>query len=170
MPTNRPIHLFCTLLVVSTIMMPAYVVADSVQLQASRQQLYKALAGHKVFDPDRQIAHIAHVCSLRVDGGWYPVVDLGEMVKGAVVPRGVNTIIVLDPTLRPLQKIDYATERPLFCLENKLFVFGDLTIDGVAGTGSVLEFSEKGKKITLRQIDANDRSIPPTGKRTMPVQ
>jgi hypothetical protein len=170
MLAGRRSPLACALLVAAVVVLPPSLFADSSQLQASRQQLYKALAANKVFNPDRQIVRLAHVCSLRIDGRWYPVADLGEMVKGAVVPRGVNTIVVLDPNLKLLHKIDYTTEQPLFCLKNELYVFGDLTIDGVLGNGDVLTFSEKGKKITLRSVEANDRPVPPTNKRTESVQ
>lgn len=164
-------YLTCALLIpLVSVALPAVSADKSNQLQASREQIYKALAANKVFHPDRQIAHLSHACSLRIGGQWYPVVDLGETVKGAMVPRGVNTIIVLSPDLKPVRRINYVTEHPLFCLEDELFVFGDVTIDDVLGTGNVLKFSEKGTRLELRSIEANDRPIPPTSQRRQPVQ
>lgn len=58
----------------------------------SRERLFQALLADNVLDPDRQLVHMSHACSLRVDDQSLPVVDVQELVKGASAPRGVNRI------------------------------------------------------------------------------
>jgi hypothetical protein len=130
--------------------------------QETREQLVRRLAEQHVFDADRTVSHVSHVCSLRVAGQWFPVIDLQELVKGAASPRGANAILILDPALRLSLRLSYTTERPLFCVDNRLYVWGDLPIDGVAGEGNELTFSD-GRNVSLRHVEAND--VPaPSGK------
>jgi hypothetical protein len=43
---------------------------------SSRDQLYAALLEAKVLNPERELVHLSHTCTLDIDGGKYPVVDL----------------------------------------------------------------------------------------------
>jgi hypothetical protein len=132
-------------------------------LQKSRQDvLQKAFTAH-VFDPNRAITHASHVCSLRLAGQWYPVLDVQEIVKGAVVPRGANSIVVLDPSLAVAMRMPYATERPLFCDENRLYVWGDLQVEAASAEGNELTFTDRASHVLARHVEAND--VPaPSGK------
>jgi hypothetical protein len=130
-------------------------------LQKSRQDvLQKAFAAH-VFDSDRAITHASHVCSLRLAGEWYPVLDVQEIVKGAVVPRGANSIVVLDPGFKVAMRMPYATERPLFCDENRLYVWGDLQVEAAAAEGNELTFTDRASHLLARHVEANDVPAPP---------
>lgn len=136
----------------------------------SRLEIYNALQTARVLDPDRQLVHLSYTCTLRIEGHAYPVVDLQELVRGAVTPRGVNRIIVLDSTLRPVQRIDYTTQRPLFCVENRLYVFGDLEIGNILPQGNVLTFSNRARDVKLSHVEANDYPLPLTRTRKLPPQ
>ena len=135
-----------------------------------RDQLYAALLEAKVLSPDRQLVHLSQTCTLDIDGGKYPVVDLQEIVKSDTSPRGVNRIILLDSQWKPVQKIEYTNHRPLFCLENRLYVYGDLAIDNLAPEGNVLTFSKQGRVIKLSHIEANAYPLPITHDRKSPPQ
>lgn len=128
----------------------------------TRQQLYRALLSNKALDPERSIVHLSHVCNLRIGNSYYPVADLREIVKGVATPRGVNTIIILNSSLQPVQKIDYTKERPLFCKDNQLFLWGDLRVYGISSEGNAISFTEGGKKMELRHVEANDYPVPAT--------
>jgi hypothetical protein len=132
------------------------------QAQATREQLIHQLTAQHIFDADRTVTHVSHVCSLRIAGQWLPVIDLQEAVKGAVTPRGANAILILDPALRLSLRLPYTTERPLFCADNRLYLWGDLQIDGMAGEGNEITFSD-GNHVGLRHVEPND--VPaPSGK------
>jgi len=136
------------------------VVLTAGKTQETREQLIHQLTVQHVFDTERTVTHVSHVCSLRIAGQWLPVIDLQETVKGAVTPRGANAILILDPALRLSLRLPYTTERPLFCADNRLYVWGDLQIDGVAGDGNELTFSD-GSHVGLRHVEANDLPAPP---------
>lgn len=127
-----------------------------------RAQVYRALVEAKILDPDRRLVHFSHTCSLRIDGAEFPVVDLQEIVKGAATPRGVNRIVVFGPDRKAVQVIGYTTERPLFCVENRLYVYGDLEVGGVAPEGNVLTISDRGRQVKVSHIEANDYPVPAT--------
>lgn len=131
-----------------------------------REVLYAALLKSQVLDKHRQLVHLSHVCNLVLGGRRYLVVDVMELVKGAVTPRGVNRIVVLDPALAPVQSLEYTTQRPLFCEGNRLFVFGDITVGGVLPEGNVLTFSNDGKRVEVSTRDPNDLPVAATGTRT----
>jgi hypothetical protein len=137
---------------------------------SSRAQLYAALLDAKVLNPDRQLVHLSHTCNLQIDGAEYPVVDLQENVKSETSPHGVNRIIVLDAHLKPVQTIEYTTHRPLFCVENRLYVYGDLAIDNVVPEGNVLTFSNQGRIVKLSHVEAHAYPIPITRDRKSPPQ
>lgn len=144
-------------------------VAASAQV-SSRDQLYSALLDAKVLNPDRKLIHLSYTCDLRIDGGEYPVVDLQEVTPSQTSPRGVNQIIVLDANLKPVKEIEYTTHRPLFCIENRLYVYGDLTIDGLLPEGNVLTFSKQGRIVKLSHVEAHAYPVPVTRDRKSPPQ
>ncbi|HEU0184991.1 MAG TPA: hypothetical protein VFS27_06725 [Blastocatellia bacterium] len=143
--------------------------------QFSRAQLYRALVTNKNLDPDRFLTHLSHVCSLRVEGHWLPVVDIHEIVKGASVARGVRHIVILNSALKTLHQIEYTEERPLFCLGNRLWVDGDIPATRVytgalvslpnRDEGNVLIFKNRGRDISLDEMELNDVRLQPTRKR-----
>jgi len=137
-------------------------------LQTSRQALLHQAWAAQVLDPDRLAAHASHACSLRIEDQWFPVLDVRELVKGAATPRGVNTIVVLDPALEVAARLPYTTQRPLFCLGNRLYVWGDLSIDGVASEGNELTFTDRAHRFTLSHVEAND--VPAPSGRHAPMQ
>jgi len=106
-----------------------------------RQTLYAALVAHHLLDPDRQLVHLSHVCSLKVDGKNLPVVDVQELVPGAVVPRGVNRIVVLAPKLVPVRTIEYTTELELIDEDTwhpHLYDFSDPEVSDQWGTANAM--------------------------------
>jgi hypothetical protein len=144
--------------------------AQDQPLTASRDSLFRALVAGKVLNLDRQLVHMSHTCSLRVDKQLLPVVDVQELVKGAATPRGVNRIVILDSTMKVVRAIEYTTERPLFCQENRLYVWGDLAIGNRGPEGNVLTFTKGGRETTVTHVDANDLPAPRSRDRKQPPQ
>jgi hypothetical protein len=136
----------------------------------SRAELYRTVTAAEVLDRGRRLVHLSHTCTLRVDGGEYPVIDIQEIVKGATTPRGVNQIVVLSPGGRAVQRIEYTRQRPLFCLENRLYVWGDLAIGNVGPEGNVLSFFNGAGDVEVTRIEPNDYPLPATGARRTPPQ
>lgn len=135
--------------VASTINGPANLFSD-------RENLEKILAENGVLDPERTLVHFSHTCNLVIQGKQYPVVDVRELVKGAMQPRGFNQIVVLNPGYQMVQTIEYAQERPLFCLGNKLYLYGSLRPSGSSAEGNVLEFSDGGYQMNVLSEDMNE--------------
>ena len=127
--------------------------------------MYSALLTGGVLNPGRELVHFSNTCVLHIDGLNFPVVDLQELVKSDTSPRGINQIVVLNSLLKPVQEIEYTTQRPLFCVGNQLYVFGDLDIDNSLPEGNVLTFSHGGKTVTFRHVEANQYPIPITKDR-----
>lgn len=121
-----------------------------------QSRLAKLVADTGVADPDRSLVHLSHTCNLIIDQQTYTVIDMRELVKGAMVPRGVNQIIVLNPEQQLVQRIEYGQSRPLFCENNTLYLYDDITLDGSIEEGNVLTFAESGFKVVLSQEDLND--------------
>jgi hypothetical protein len=144
--------------------------AQPIDPAPNRRELYQALLAAGVFHPDRLLVHLSHSCNLRVDGQYFPIIDMQELVKGAATPRGVNHILVLDAKLKVAQTIEYTSERPLFCQDNRLFVFGDLSIGGLLPEGNVLTFTNRAKTISLSHLEANDLPVPATRQRKQAPQ
>ena len=124
-------------------------------LASGRSALEALVRDAGVRDPNRRVVHLSHVCSLLVESTVYPVVDLQELVKGATTPRGVNSILIFDANGKLRRRLEYTNERPLFCAGPKLYVWGDLRVEGVLGEGNELELSEGGQRLSLRQVDVN---------------
>jgi hypothetical protein len=136
----------------------------------TRQQIYESLLAGKALNSDRMLVHMSETCALKVDGESYPVIDIQELVKGATTPRGVNHIVVLNPALRVVRTIEYTRERPLFCQDNRLYVWGDLMIENREPAGNVLTFSNHARNVSLSHVEANDVPVPPTKSRKGPPQ
>lgn len=141
---------------------------DGEALQSSRRELLQKAWAEQIFDPDRLVSHASHACSLRIDQQWFPVLDVQELVKGAATPRGVNSIVVLAPNLKVAMRLPYTTERPLFCLGNRLYVWGDLRVDGATSEGNELTFTDHGRHVTLAHVEAND--VPAPSGKQVPMQ
>jgi hypothetical protein len=131
----------------------------------SRQELFDALRHTPLLDPDRQLVHLSHTCTLRVDNRDFPVVDVQELSPGAATARGINHIVVFDASLTMVRAVEYTTERPLFCRDNALFVWGDLAVDNQLPEGNRLTFSNGAKDIAVDRVEVNHLPIPRTGDR-----
>lgn len=135
-----------------------------------RRRLHAALVAGRILHPDRQLVHLSHVCDLVIGGRRFPVADVRELVPGAVVPRGVNRIVVFDDALKPVRAIEYTTERPLFCKDQRLYVFGDLAVDGLEPAGDVLVFGDRGRTVATEEVDVDALPVPRTGSGKTPLQ
>ena len=144
--------------------------AQAIACTPSRAALFRALLLARVLHPDRLLVHLSHTCSLRIDRHLYPVVDIQELVRGATTPRGVNRIIILNPSLKPMHTIEYTTERPLFGHAHQLYLWGDVMINDRMPEGNVLTLTQHGRAITVRHVEANDVPVPPTRQRKQPPQ
>ncbi|VAW68436.1 hypothetical protein MNBD_GAMMA10-2483 [hydrothermal vent metagenome] len=122
-----------------------------------RINIFNALQKQKIFNKHRILVHLTHICDLIIDNRHYPVINIKEHVKGAQVPRGVGHIIVLDSSLNLIKKIYHdGASSPLYCKDNKLFLYGYIDIDGLAAEGNVLSFGNKGKKVVVSEMESND--------------
>jgi len=125
-------------------------------LEGGRGALESLVNAAQVLDPNRHAVHLAHVCSLTLNSTTYPVVDLQELVKSATTARGVNSILIFGPDRKLRRRLEYTTERPLLCAGAKLYVWGDLSIEGIQGEGNELQVSDDGRGVSLRHVDPND--------------
>ena len=114
--------------------------------------LHKSAVLHK----DRQTVHVSHTCNLQLEENVYFVVDIRELIRGAVVARGINHIVVLNSSMELVQKIEYTTERPLYCLKNQLIVYGNIMINGLLPEGNLLTFSAGAKQVSVSRVDNNE--------------
>lgn len=129
--------------------------SGKISLFADRESLKTVLDENGVLDPERALVHFSHTCNLDIQGQQYPVVDVRELVAGAMQPRGVNQIVVLNPGNQLVQSIEYAQERPLFCLANKLYLYDSLRPSGAMKEGNVLELSDGGYEMNVLSEDLN---------------
>lgn len=132
----------------------------------SRPKLFAMLKGNWLLDADRKLVHFHHTCNLRIDGKWYPVVDVQEVIPAPGTARGDNRVIVFGPNGKPVQKFEYVLNRPLFCTAEKLVVWSDLRIDGVSGEGNVLIFKSAGERIELSHVEPQNYPLPDTKDRS----
>lgn len=109
----------------------------------------------KVLSKDRRLVHLSHTCNLVIGGRNYPILDIRELVPGAVVPRGYNRIAMLNEGGKVLAVIEYGNARPLFCKADSLFLFGDIAVGNVGPEGNVLTFSADGSVISVGYVDPN---------------
>lgn len=146
-------------IMVSFSMQPALAADETVPL-SDRQLLTEKLASNGVLEDGRQLVHLSHVCTLDIEGARYPVVDLRELVQGAVSPRGASRIVVLNSQLSPVRTIKYTSQRPLFCHENRLILYDDLEVDNVGPEGNMLTLSDGGQTIEVGQANPNEFPAP----------
>ncbi len=129
---------------------------EALPLLPNRERLVRVLEENGVIDPRRTLVHFSHTCNLNIDGRPYPVIDVRELVKGAMQPRGFNQIVVLNSGYQQVQSIEYAQERPLFCLGNKLYLYDSLRPSGSLAEGNVLEFGDDGYQVKVLSEDPNE--------------
>jgi len=125
------------------------------KLEDTRRTLVQTLRDAKALEPGRLVSHISHTCSLQLGGKRYPIIDLRELVPGETTARGINSILLLSPTLELVQRLDYASERPLFCVANHLYVWGDIWLETLGAEGNELTFGEQGQVESIRHVEAN---------------
>lgn len=135
----------------------------------SRPDITQALVDEGILI-GRLVAHLSHTCNLTIDDELFHVIDVRELIPGAMVPRGYSRIVLFDQGMTAVNAIEYVSQRPLFCEENRLYLLGDLTIDMVNGEGNVLTFGDKGEWIEIDSIEANDWPAPAIGGEAKPEQ
>ncbi len=128
---------------------------------AERQHLVQILLKAHVLRQGRVLVHISQTCNLRIKGASYPVLDVQGLIPGASFAHGFNQVVILDKTLRVEQSFQYIRERPLFCLANELYVFGELAVNQVGTGGNVLVFETAQDQPTYRTVDSNTIRNPP---------
>jgi hypothetical protein len=106
---------------------------------------------------DRSLVHVSHTCTLYIDEQTYVVADMRELIKGATTARGVNQIILLNSNHQLVNRVEYGSARPLFCEDNKLYLYGDVIPDGQAEEGNVLVFTDSGFAVTAVKEDLNSK-------------
>lgn len=129
-----------------------------------QERIFAALVRQGVVSRERRLVSLKPVCTLSVGGKDWLVIDLAEHVPGARVPRGRNSIVVLDRAFKVIRNLDYFDEYPMACVGSRLFVHGDFGVDNTAPYGNVLDFQPDGEVVVTR-IEANDLPIPLTGRR-----
>lgn len=131
--------------------------SKEIELLDDREILFEALNRQGAINEGRTLVHFTHLCNLILDKEKYPVVDIVEYVKGAQVPHGVASLLVLDPSLGLVNKIDYDRGVvPLYCSGDRVLSYGFIMIDGLEPEGNVLTFSEQGKKVVVSYMNPND--------------
>ncbi|NML13966.1 hypothetical protein [Azohydromonas caseinilytica] len=125
-----------------------------------RSRLVKALRAAGELHPERGLVHVSHTCDLLIDGQRYPVADVRELVRGAATARGVNRIVLLSSALRPVRRVAYAQERPLWCSGNRLYLHGAVA-DDAGAEGNVLVFSDGGRRVRAENVDVSDWPVFP---------
>jgi hypothetical protein len=131
----------------------------------SRPKLYEMLLANGVLNADRKLVHFHHTCNLKIDGKWYPVVDVQEIIPAPGTASGDNRVIVFSPAGKPVRKFEYMLNRPLFCDAEKLILYGDLRIDGVSGEGNVVTFKDAADRIELSHVEPQNYPLPDTKQR-----
>ena len=121
-----------------------------------RVTLYEALVKQNVFNQHRKLIKFSHLCTLVIENERYPVVDIVEHVKGAQVPRSALQVVVLDASLKVVNKISYHTAVPLYCHKNQLLWSGLQMIDNLYPEGNVFTFSDKAKKVAVSEMNPNN--------------
>ena len=163
------IIVFASFILIVNTKLPAQT-ATSPSTFEERTIFFNALLKAGVLDKDRRLVHLSHVCNLQISGKSFPIIDIMESVKGAMTPRGINRIVVLDIALVVVQIINYTIERPLFCRGNQLFLSGYLMIDGVLPEGNVLTFTHGAQHVEVSKVDPNELPIPITGTKPQVLQ
>jgi hypothetical protein len=129
-----------------------------------RQRIYIALSDQNLLDNHRQLVRMVHVCNLIIENNTYPVIQIKEHVRGAKVPRGVQQVLILDSSLKYVNKIAHdITAAPLYCKDNKLYWFGYVMAGDHLPEGNVVTFTNGGKKTNVSAMESNDfpPQVPP---------
>lgn len=129
--------------------------SDASRPFSDQENIVHLIQNNQINDKDRLLVHLSHTCNLHIDGKAYAILDMRELVKGAQSPRGVNQIILLNPAHQLVNRIEYGSARPLFCKEDRLYLYDDLTPDGQSESGNVLKFSDEGFTVTPAHEDLN---------------
>lgn len=117
-----------------------------------RRVFLEALKISGVIDEDLSLQHFSHTCNLTIDDATFYVLDVRQVIPGMSAPRGINEIVILSSRLELVRKLRYTRQRPLRCVENRLFVFGSLEIVGGSGKGgSELVFSDGGRVVEIER-------------------
>ena len=122
----------------------------------TKRAVLEALMKAEITDADRQLIHLSHTCTLIIGGQRFPVIDVREIVPGVPSPRGVNSIVILDGGLRVQRSIGYVDQRPLYCVDNQLVLYGLLAVDNVGDQGNVLTILDEGKRIDATFVEASE--------------
>ncbi len=124
------------------------------QCTVDRPELLKTLLNAKVIDEDRVLVHCSHTCDLQFAGDTYHVLDVRELVKNVSVPRGVNQIVVLDSNWKVVKTIPYVDQRPLFCRNDQIIIFGKMHIpDSIGEPGNIIVFRGPDLDVEFRNVD-----------------
>lgn len=145
------------------------------RFQQTESVIYQALKKDDLLSRSKELIHMNHACSLKIDGKWFPVV---EIIQSGTPEAGFhdreNTITILSPDLKVLQKLsaphsELSDVRPRYCVDNKLIVYGQVEVPEV-GKGNVLTVSDHGKNVQAVTVDDTKLPLVPTGKRTASPQ
>jgi len=71
-----------------------------------------------------KLTHFSYVGTLETLQGTVYVVDRRAVIAGMLAPRGLNVICFFDASEQFLGKVCYATSRPLWCENGKVYLFG----------------------------------------------
>jgi hypothetical protein len=118
----------------------------------SQSQVINFLYQKGVLQKDFVLVHFSQVCNLVIAGEKYPVYDSREDENNVSEPRGVNQIIVMSPDFEVRQAIKYVDARPLECQNNRLYTWGDITVDD-AHVGNTLEFLDGARTVVTSETD-----------------
>lgn len=129
--------------------------ANSARILEDQAYLTQLVKDAEISDNERSLVHVSHTCTLAIDGQTYAAVDMRELVKGATTARGVNQILLLNAENQLINRVEYGNARPLFCEDNKLYLYGDVIPEGQAEEGNVLVFTDSGFVVTATKEDLN---------------
>jgi hypothetical protein len=124
------------------------------QCTADRPELAKTLLEAKVIDANRILVHCSHTCDLTFGGDPYRVLDVRELVRNVSTPRGVNQIVILSPAWKVVKTIPYVDQRPLFCRNDQIVIWGELhTPHSTGGLGNTIVFRGPDLDVEFRNTD-----------------
>jgi hypothetical protein len=133
--------------------------ANSARTLEDQAYLAQLVKDAQIADNQRSLVHLSHTCTLTIDGQTYAAIDMRELVKGATTARGVNQILLLNAENQLINRVEYGNARPLFCEDNKLYLYGDIIPEGQAEEGNVLVFTDSGFVVTATKEDLNAKLI-----------
>ena len=93
-------------------------------------------------------------------GGEVTLADLRLLYGDGPSPRGLNRVVVVDASLAPVQEIEYGNARPLFCQQDRLYLYRDILIGNALPEGNVLLFRDGGRRVEVAgHVEPNE--LPP---------